>query len=423
MNRAVAPEVKPFGPLTMPAETVEVLANGLTLHVVEGGDQPVSRLSIAFSGGVSEIGNVPAARLLVSQIVEGTSHRDGAQIADILDFNGARFGAVPHGHNVCADLFFLNDRAEDLMSLWADCIVNPVYPEDRFETARLSALSAFLSSQQEVASLASAALGELMYGPGHPLGRPLTEEIFKALDAAPLRDLHRRLMCPARIHAFLSGRKDRRVGEAVRRMLLSIPSLSEGIGRIVQPMRPEEPQTRRITKEGAFQDAIAAGMPGPDRSHSDYIALRLTVMALGGYFGSRLMLNIREEKGLTYGINAALMGTPEGSMLNIAAQCDGRSTDTVINEIGAEMRRMVTDPPAGEELRRLKLHASTDLAEILDTPTSIMGYYANRLYVGTPDDYFERQQKAIETLSPDIISEMAARYLDPSRLTIVTAGS
>ncbi len=188
-------------------------------------------------------------------------------------------------------------------------------------------------------------------------------------------------------------------------------------------MRPEEPQTRRITKEGAFQDAIAAGMPGPDRSHSDYIALRLTVMALGGYFGSRLMLNIREEKGLTYGINAALMGTPEGSMLNIAAQCDGRSTDTVISEIGAEMRRMVTDPPTGEELRRLKLHASTDLAEILDTPTSIMGYYANRLYVGTPDDYFERQQKAIETLSPDIISEMAARYLDPSRLTIVTAGS
>jgi len=145
-------------------------------------------------------------------------------------------------------------------------------------------------------------------------------------------------------------------------------------------------------------------------------------MALGGYFGSRLMMNVREEKGLTYGISSYLLGCREGSYVTIAAQCDCDNTALVIDEIKAEMRRLADNPPQGEELSRLKLHAATSLAEILDTPASIMGYYANRLYVGTPDDYFESQQAAINALSGEIIAEMASRYLQPDMLSVVVAG-
>ena len=172
----------------------------------------------------------------------------------------------------------------------------------------------------------------------------------------------------------------------------------------------------------SMQNAIAMGIPAISRHHEDYVPLRLTVMALGGYFGSRLMTNIREEKGLTYGIGAALMGGHEGSHAYISAKCDSNFTDKVISEIKAELVRLASDPPRGEELERLRMHAYVSLLEILDTPKSIMDYYRTMLIAGTPADYLERQLKGITGLSSDVISEMASKYLRPELLRTSIAG-
>lgn len=423
MNRSIAPEVKPFGHLVVPAENVEILANGISLHSVAGGDQPVSRLSIAFTGGAAELGSETMSSLLMSQFSEGTSARNVTQIADILDYNGARISVRPQAHHSVTDIWFLNDRAGELLPVWADCIANASYPDGPLETAKLRALSSYMSSRQDVAALAEEAFTEMMYGEGHVLGKPVTEESITSITSDSLRKIHGRIFNPAGIHAFLSGKE----GDAVRRrvieLLESLPVSGSGFIPQILPMEsPSVPAVRFVEKENAFQDAIMAGIAAPGREHADYIPLRLAVMALGGYFGSRLMMNVREEKGLTYGISAYLLGCREGSYVTVSAQCDCDNTALVIDEIKAEMRRLADNPPQGEELSRLKLHAATSLAEILDTPASIMGYYANRLYVGTPDDYFESQQAAINALSGEIIAEMASRYLQPDMLSVVVAG-
>ena len=143
-------------------------------------------------------------------------------------------------------------------------------------------------------------------------------------------------------------------------------------------------------------------------------------MALGGYFGSRLMSNIREDKGLTYHISAVLMGEHNESMALVSALCDKSYTEQVVAEISEELRRLAANPPEGEELSRLKLHAMTDLAEMLDNPANVMSYYITQLLVGTPADYFAAQQQALRALSPEIISDMAARYLTPEKMITVT---
>lgn len=423
MNRSIAPEVRPFGHLTVPPERVEILANGITLHRVAGGDQPVSRLSIAFTGGAAELGSETLSSLLMSQFSEGTQTRNATQIADILDYNGARISVRPQAHHSVTDIWFLNDRAGALMPVWADCIANASYPDGPLETAKLRALSSYMSSRQDVAALADEAFTEMMYGSGHVLGKPLTEEGISSISAEQLRTIHNRILNPAGIHAFLSGKEDETVRRSVVAMLESLPVSGAGFTADIQLMdSPSVPASRFVEKENAFQDAVMAGIAAPGRELADYIPLRLAVMALGGYFGSRLMMNVREEKGLTYGISAYLLGSREGSYVAVAAQCDCDSTAVVIDEIKAEMRRLAENPPQGDELRRLQLHAATSLAEILDTPASIMGYYANRLYVGTPDEYFERQQEVINTLTGEIIAEMASKYLLSDNLSVVVAG-
>ena len=145
-------------------------------------------------------------------------------------------------------------------------------------------------------------------------------------------------------------------------------------------------------------------------------------MALGGYFGSRLVANIREEKGLTYGITASLNGSPEGSYVEISAMCDKKYAGQVLDEVASELKLLATDPPRGAEIERLKLSATTSLAEMLDTPFSRMGYYMTQVLVGTPDNYFEEQCRQIRLLTSDSIAEMASRYLDPQFLYSVISG-
>lgn len=146
-------------------------------------------------------------------------------------------------------------------------------------------------------------------------------------------------------------------------------------------------------------------------------------MALGGYFGSRLMSNIREKKGLTYGISALLLGDREGSHATITAQCDNGYAGRVVEEIRNEIKALADNPPSGDELERMRLHAVSDSLEALDTPFSIMKVIVSQYAVGMPDNYFQRQQEVIASIDSDTIGEMARRYLSADSLRISIAGN
>lgn len=423
-DRTAVPPVKPFGRMSVPDETVEILPNGLTLHSISGGDQPICKLSIAFGGGTSELGSDVYANLVLSQIIEGSKKKSAAEIADILDYNGARVGVRPQTHHCVLDVWALNERLPQILELLQECLAEPLYPESELEAAKLRTKAAFLSSREDVSVMAGEAFNKLIYGEDHPLAQPLSEQLIDAVNSEALHTKHRELLVPKTAHAFLSGMIDENVSGCVKRFLNGLPSLGHPRSMEVNVIRPQAPGTRSVvTVKNAVQDAVVVGLPTPGRESEDYSSLRLTVMALGGYFGSRLMANIREDKGLTYGIYSSLLGCHEGAYMSVTAQCDSAYTSRVIDEIVAEINSLASNPPRGEELRRLKLFASTSLAEILDTPAGIMGYYAGRLLVGTPADYFARQQAAIESLTPDVISEMASKYIRAEQLRIAVCGN
>ena len=180
--------------------------------------------------------------------------------------------------------------------------------------------------------------------------------------------------------------------------------------------------TSTIQKNGSLQSAVAISLPAIARSHPDYNPLRMTVTALGGYFGSRLMSNIREDKGYTYGISAALLGSLDGSYITINAQCDNRHTEALIEEVRKELTDMVRRPLDESELDRLRFNVASDLASTLDSPMTMMDYYELNLTVGTPADYFEARRKTLADITPEKVCEMAGKYLNPDMLRISIAG-
>lgn len=423
MNRSTPPPVYPFGRLSIPPIATKRLRNGITLHYYSGGTEPVSTLTLLFAGGESEFGNDSISRITLNALADGAECYPEGEIARLLDFNGARLAGTCHGHYSSLRLSMLNSRAEALLPVFGDMIMRPALPQRRLDIAVSANRERIATALSNTAAQADELFTPLIAGKTHPFAQTTDPAVLDKAGREDFVETHRKLVCPRRMHAFLAGKLDDSLLAAVERTLEGIEPLSEGLEEQIIPFAAEAPGTT-VTKElASLQSAIMTGMPTIGRDNPDYIPLRLTVMALGGYFGSRLMTTIREEKGLTYGITAALIGSQEGAYLKISAQCDKSFTAAVLDETRNELRRLVTDPPRGEELQRLKLHAQSALAEMLDTPQSIATYYITELLVNTPTNYYDMQQDSIDAFSPDKCAALAEKYLNPDRLLTAIAGA
>ncbi len=422
-DRTKAPATVPAGLYCLPGTEVRVLDNGVRLHVYRGGDQPISTLRIIFDGGYTELGSKPLQSLYSSQITEGSVRRPASEVAGILDFNGARYGISDGPHHTGFAISMLDKKAPDIISLIDELYSAPLFGERELAAARLSLAAQLKFARSRVQTAAREALASLIFGENHPQAQITVEEQITAIDSHALHSAHRKLCNACGCHAFLSGMVTQQTEVAVTGFLQTLRTDRGAMHIQSTPYVAQAPQTVSIERPDAIQSAIVAALPAVPRTHPDYLPLRLTVMALGGYFGSRLMTNIRENKGLTYGISAALCGTADGAYVAIDAQCDNSFVNSVIDGIREEMLALRSNPPRGEELERLRLHASTDALETLDSPDSIMAFHATMHTVGIPDGYFDAQQRAVAALDSDTIARMASLYLSPDSLRIAIAGS
>lgn len=420
MDRTIAPNVSLFSEIALQPQEVFSLENGTRVHLVRKGSLPLSRVAILWDGGNLDYPSQAIVGVTGATLTEGTKSMSSGEVADIVDYSGARLAGGVCGHYLSLELMAINSTRRKMVELMADIASNASFPSNAVESARRRIAASRALQMEKVAYKAASALEEIMHGAGHPASAVAKPGEFMNVTDEDCRTLFARAS-RAPMNIFAGGDLSDNFIETIVDTFEAFPVASESPIHI-RPYSPMEPVRKHIAVEGAVQSAVAIGMPEIGRDHPDYIPLRLAIMALGGYFGSRLMANIREEKGLTYGISAALLGSLEGAFMEIQAQCDARYVDQVIEETLKEIKRLASCPPMGRELDRLRLHAWTSLAQSADNVFSTLDHYITSLRVGTPSDYFERQLQAIATLTSDTIARVAAEYLDPDKLSIVTAG-
>ncbi len=416
-DRRTSPPTLPFEPCRLPVVEPARLSNGTTLHRYSGGSEAVTLLTLVFGGGTAE-SSVAMRELYPTMLAEGAQGLSGTEIADRMDFYGARPAFRMTDHYTVLQMWMLNRNAREITRLLSRILGAPTFPSDRLERTKVVAKGRLAIEQDKVSVRASDAATAMIAGREHPATHVLTAEEIDAGDNAALADFHRVICGAENCHAFVGGLLDAEVDAAVNNMLLSLPRNTGSMPLDIRPFSPEEPQRRHIAMPGSVQTGLCITLPAIPRAHADYLPLRLAVMALGGYFGSRLMTNLREDKGITYGINSFLSGSLDGSAVIIAAQCASERTDLAIEEIGAEMTRLADSPPAGDELERLRLNASTTAISAIDTPAGIISQYITELTVGLPKGYFDCQQELVATLSPEIIADAARRYLRPELMRV-----
>lgn len=423
IDRTKAPATHPIGRITLPPLDREVLANGIELYTLDSGNIDVNQLFMAWKGGEYEAPNRVVASVCSAMLTEGAAGLSGAEIAERLDFRGAILRTEADSHHSLLSLTCVNSLASGLAPTLDAIIEHPDFPDDALAMQIEIKEKRYLQSLSKVSTLARHALAPLIMGADHPKAREIELSDFSEVSRRSLIDFHRRVYTGASCRAFLSGRLTDAVRADVKSLLGQMSCSGEPCPVEIVPFCAMAPQTVRVEKADALQSAVCMAIPAVPRTHPDYLPLRFTVIALGGYFGSRLMRNIREEKGYTYGISASLCGMPEGSYACISAQCANEYVEPVIAETKAELERLAIEPMPDAEMQRLRLHVQTSLIDTVDSPFAIMDYYRTRELVGLPEDYFSEQVRLSRDIDAATIMAMARKYLDPAQLRIAVAGA
>ncbi len=401
----------------------EVLPGGTVLNVYNSGDDPINSLNVITAGGRCEGASDYVGQISAALAGEGTARYDSAMIADAFDFCGSWVSSGAMSHFISHRVFSLNSKFDRVLPFFRSMITEPVFPEDAFERERIRMVKSLELNRKSVLWNAEACGNRMIMGENHPLARIATAEGIAELNVEQIRAFNRRWNRAGNRHVYLSGKITHDVRNAVREAFsaesddVQVPEIElNGFNPV--PALTEE----FMAVNGAVQNAVCMYLPAIPRSHPDYIPLHIAVTALGGYFGSRLNQNIREEKGLTYGINAMLIGQLDGAYVEIAAQCDAGSTRRLIDEVVKEMEMLATNPPEGDELARLCQSAVGSQFDTVSTPLSICDFHCTELTVGCPPGYFDAKSRALQTLSPEYIADAARKYLRAEFLRTAIAG-
>lgn len=423
VDRSMAPPVHDMGPLSLEPESVHTLPNGVTLHLLSGGGVDVCRIKVLLPGGVAESPLPKLFGIANNLMLEGTKSHPGSTLADFIESRGAWTGIENTTHHSGLSLFCLNSTYSFLLPLVKEMIMQPEFSPEAVEKTLRTEASRLEVEERKVLYRAGCALKKIVYGDGHPLTPVGSPSQLLTYTPAQIAEAHAARLDPAGIHIYLSGRITDDMIKITEQEFGSIPSITP----FPQPrlIFPEHHEGARIHVDmpDSLQSGVMLMIPAIGRVHADYVPLRMAVITLGGYFGSRLMLNIREEKGLTYGITSSMMGYRHSGFISISSQTDPSTVDLLISETIAEIERM-KDPASytTDEINRLSRFVLSELAGVLDSPFSRMDFLQTKVTASTPSGYFAMQDRVARSLTPDLLATMAETYFDTSRLFIATAG-
>ena len=287
-----------------------------------------------------------------------------------------------------------------------------------------SNIQQFLVNCSKVDFLAHRTLINAVYGDTHPCGQLVQKEDYHLINPSVLQSFYDRYYHSGNCSIYLAGKVSE---DAIRRIETLFGS--EPFGKDFR--KPEKlsyvPVTsseKRIFTEraDAMQSAVRMGMLSLDRRHPDYLKVRVLVTLFGGYFGSRLMSNIREEKGYTYGISAGIMFYPDSGLLAISTETDNEYVEPLIQEVYHEIDRLHQEPVSMEELTIVRNYMLGEMCRSYESPFSLSDAWIFIATSGLDDDYFSRSLLAVNEVTPMEIQDLAQRYLCKETLKEVIAG-
>ena len=423
MDRTIQPEIQPLKNFHIQTPVRTTLPNGIPLTVINAGEQEVVRMDVLFSGGRWQQSQKLQALFTNRMLREGTTKYTAATIAEKLDYYGSWLELSSSSEYAYITVYSLNKYLAKTLEVVESMIKEPLFPQKELQTILDTNIQQYLVNTSKVDFLAHRSLLKSLYGEQHPCGKIVMEEDYHTITPEVLREFYERHYHSGNCSIFLSGK----VTDDIISRVTDIFGIPFGQYQLQMPKSSFPfaaiPEKRIFTeREDALQSAVKMGCTTITREHPDYPKLRVLMTLFGGYFGSRLMSNIREDKGYTYGISAGVVFYPDSGLLIVSTETDNEYVEPLIQEVYHEIDRLHLDPVSAEELRIVRNYMLGEMCRSYESPFSLSDAWIFIATSGLKDDYFARSLQAVNEITPAEIQDLAQRYLCKETLKEVIAG-
>ena len=421
--RSISPEIKPIKEINIQKADLHTLSNGIPLRTLSIGNEEVVRIDCMFRAGIHYQKYPLVASFTNQMLKEGTKSRNSAEIAEKLDFYGSWLHLSCTHHYAYLTLYSLNKYLSQTIQLVEDMLSNSIFPQKEFEVYLNTRKQQYLVDQKKVQSLAHKNFLSALYGTEHPYGKSASLEDFDMLKVEWLNEFHEQFYTVDNCQIIVSGKITPFVLNCIKDTFENMEQVhSNGIKKTAFNIKPSPEHHIFVEKTDSVQSAVQIGRPMFNRKHPDFHKFRILNTVLGGYFGSRLMSNIREEKGYTYGISSGLTTFLDTGHLSISTQTGIEFTKPLIREVYNEMERLCSELIPEDELETVKSYMLGEHLRMFDGGFALADTFISLLANELDYSFYEKNVGIIKSTTAEELQTLAIKYFDPKEFYEVIAG-
>ena len=429
-DRGKAPDTGTPPELKLPKLQRATLSNGLKIILAERHEVPLVNLTLATDAGfASDASTTPGTANLAMQVLtDGTRTRNALQISDELESLGATLRGSSNLDLSFVSLSALTAKLDRSLDLFADVVLNPSFPETEVKREQKLVLAGIEREQNTPTTLALRVLPALLYGAGHPYGNPLTgsgtKESVAKLTRGDLVKFHDTWLHPNNSTLIVAG--DTTLAEVtpkLEKLFAGWKSGSAPAENVKTVAVASKSAVYLIDKPGALQSVIIAGVVAPPRANPQEIAIEAMNDSLGGTFGGRMNMNLREDKHWSYGVRTVLRDARSQRPFYAIAPVQTDKTKESLVEMNKEFRGITGDHPIGaDELAKIQANETLKLPGSRETLSALGQSIVDLVQFGLPDDYYDTYAGKVRALKTSDVSAAAKEVVRPDNLIWIVVG-
>jgi len=413
LNRTISPVIKDaveFN-LTLKPYTKFSLSNGAPVYYINDGTEEVALIEMVFNAGNSYENKNLVASTVNYLIKNGTTNKTALEINEHFEYYGAYLNRSCHNETAIITLHCLSKHLKELLPVVKEIITDSVFPEQELEIFKQNSIQRLSVNLRKCDFIANRLIDQYLYGAEHPYGRVSSVADIQAINRQDLTVFFDNFYRKARCSIFAAGKFPADFEQIVNDHFGDL-NLNENIPSITHKREmASEKKSRVINDANGVQGAIRIARDFPNRHHPDFKKVQVLNCLFGGFFGSRLMSNIREEKGYTYGIHSFLENHICESAWVISTEAGKDVCEATVEEVYKEMKILREEITDAEELLLVKNYLMGITLGDIDGPFHIMARWKSLILNGLDENYFYDSMNTIKSISAEEIKELSNKYL------------
>ncbi|MBW8331598.1 MAG: insulinase family protein [Prolixibacteraceae bacterium] len=423
LNRNIQPPVNPIEHIDMVKAEKRLLSNGIPVYFVNAGSQDVVKIDFIFEAGTWFQEANLVASLCNSMLEEGSVNYSAADIGEKFDFYGAYIQLTADQNYGYFNIISLGKHLKTILEITENLIKHSVFPQYELEVLIDKNKQKFLLENEKVKTLCQKKFTQVMFGESHPYAITNKLEDFDQINREMLLQFYQSYYHSGNCRIIAAGQID----ESVLALLETHFGGSDWQGNSINAPKyeisPDPQKFHHVEKTNGIQSAVRMGKFWVPKNHPDYHALAVLITIFGGYFGSRLMTNIREEKGYTYGIGSYVLSLKHVSYLIITTEVGNEYIEPTLKEITMEMKRLQTELVSENELETVKSYLLGEFLRDFDGPFALAGSFKAINDFGLDYSFYDDSLRVLRNITSEKIMQLAQQYLNSEDFYTVVAGS